>query len=97
MNREPQLFCKIQKKVQLLTTTKGGLLETGKETCDPLLGQRLLSPAALLLSLNYFNPEFMSLLKPRPLILTAGTSPYEVTKARVKTLFLSGRYCTEQL
>ena len=59
--------------------------------------QKLRSNAAPLLSLNYFNPEFMSLVKPHPLILTAGSSPYEVTKSRVQALFLSGRYRTEQL
>ena len=48
-------------------------------------------------SLQYFKPAYMSLAKPHPLLTTAGPSPYEVTKARIQTLFLSGRYRTEQL
>ena len=39
----------------------------------------------------------MSLNKPHPLFTTAGASPYEVTKARIQALFLSGRYRTELL
>ena len=50
-----------------------------------------------LLSLHYFRPQCMSLVKPHPLLVTAGASPYEVAKATVHTLFLSGRYRTEQL
>ena len=59
--------------------------------------QKLRSDAEPLLSLSYFRPEFMSLVKPHPLLVTAGASPYEVSKARVQALFLSGRYRTEQL
>ena len=39
----------------------------------------------------------MSLTRPHPLYVTAGSSPYEVTKAGVQGLFLSGRYRTELL
>ena len=39
----------------------------------------------------------MSLCKPHPIIRTAGSSPYEVTKAGIQALFLSGRYRTETL
>ena len=34
---------------------------------------------------------------PHPSIVSAGPSPYEVTKALVQVLFLSGRYRTEKL
>ena len=50
-----------------------------------------------LISLKFFKPSYMSLAKPHPLLTTAGPSPYEVTKARVQVLFLSGRYRTELL
>ena len=53
--------------------------------------------AALLPSLAYFKPQYMSLCKPHPLYTTAGSSPYEVTKAGVQALLLSGRYRTELL
>ena len=52
---------------------------------------KLCEEAAPLTSLRYFNPNYMSLSKPHPIISTAVSSPYEVTKARVQALFLSGR------
>ena len=58
---------------------------------------KLRADADPLLSLKYFKPEFMSLLKPHPLLVTAGAHPYEVAKAGVQALFLSGRYRTELL
>ena len=58
---------------------------------------KLRADAEPLTSLKYFKPEFMSLLKPHPLLVTAGAHPYEVTKANVQALFLSGRYRTELL
>ena len=58
---------------------------------------KLRGDAEPLLSLSYFKPEFMSLVKPHPLLVTAGASPYEVAKARVQALLLSGRYRTELL
>ena len=39
---------------------------------------KLRADADPLLSLKYFKPEFMSLLKPHPLLVTAGAHPYEV-------------------
>ena len=48
-------------------------------------------------SLKFFQPSYMSLTKPHPLFTTAGPSPYEVAKARVQALLLSGRYRTESL
>ena len=53
--------------------------------------------AALLPSLAYFKPEYMSLSSPHPLWLSAGTSPYEVIKATVQATMLSGRFRTEKL
>ena len=50
-----------------------------------------------LTSLKYFKPSYMSLTTSHPLVRTAGSSPYEVTKAQVQALFLSGRYRTEKL
>ena len=47
--------------------------------------------------LKYFKPNFMSLVSPHPIFLSAGSSSYEVTKAGVQALFLSGRYRTEKL
>ena len=51
--------------------------------------------ASNLKSLKYFKPQFMSLVAPHPVFITAGSSPYEVIKAQVQALFLSGRYRTE--
>ena len=48
-------------------------------------------------SLSHFNPSFMSLVSPHPIFLSAGSSPYEVIKARVQAILLSGRYKTERL
>ena len=58
---------------------------------------KLRDEASCLQSLIYFNPQFMSLNKPHPLWLTAGSSPYEVIKTRVQATMLSGRYRTELL
>ena len=56
-----------------------------------------MSEAAALPSLRFFHPGFMSLSHPHPLLSTAGSSPYEVVKAHIQSLFLSGRYKTERL
>ena len=39
----------------------------------------------------------MTLSKPHPIFISAGSSSYEVSKATVQALFLSGRYRTEKL
>ena len=44
-----------------------------------------------------FKPQYMSLVTPHPLWVTAGSSPYEVTKAEVQAKMLSGRYRTERM
>ena len=53
--------------------------------------------ASLLSSLMNFRPEFMSLDKPHQIWRTAGSNPYEVSKAIQQARFLSGRYRTESL
>ena len=59
--------------------------------------QKLRDEASPLPSLRFFKPNFMSLATPHPIFLSAGSSPYEVVKAGVQALFLSGRYRTESL
>ena len=54
--------------------------------------KKLRAEAALLPSLKYFNPQFMSLSRPHKLWTTAGNNPFEVAKARVQLLFLSNQY-----
>jgi hypothetical protein len=51
---------------------------------------KLRGEASLLSSLVYFKPEFMSLTKPHPIWTTAGSNPYEVSKAIQQARFLSG-------
>ena len=58
---------------------------------------KLRAEAEALTSLAYFQPNFMSLKTPHPLWSSAGSSPYEVTKAIVQARMLSGRYRTEEL
>ena len=48
-------------------------------------------------SLCYFQPSFMSLTTPHPIWSSAKSNPYEVSKARIQALMLSGRYRTEML
>ena len=43
-------------------------------------------------SLKYFQPQFMSLLKPHPLWTTCKSNPFEVNKSVVVARLLSGRY-----
>ena len=59
--------------------------------------KQLRGEAALLSSLTNFKPEYMSLKKPHPIWSTAGSNPYEVSKAIQQARFLSGRYRTEKL
>ena len=56
---------------------------------------KLRAEASLLSSLQHFQPNYMSLIKPHPLWLTAGASSYEVIKATIQAKMLSGRYRTE--
>ena len=59
--------------------------------------QKLRGEAALLPSLIYFSPQFMSLRSPHPIWTTAMGNPYEVAKAIQQARLLSGRYRTEYL
>ena len=58
---------------------------------------KLRAEAAPLSSLAHFNPSYMSLTRPHPLWWTAGSNPYEVSKAVVQCKMLSGRYRTFKL
>ena len=58
---------------------------------------KLRADAASLDSLLYFNPNFMSLLRPHPIWTTCGSNPFEVNKAITQARMLSGRYITDQL
>ena len=58
---------------------------------------KLRGEASLLSSLLNFKPEFMSLTKPHPIWTTAGSNPYEISKAIQQARFLSGRYRTQLL
>ena len=58
---------------------------------------KLRMDASRLPSLEYFKPQYMSLLSPHPLWSTCGSNPYEICKAIVQAKMLSGRYRTDQL
>ena len=58
---------------------------------------KLREEAALLPSLEFFHPQFMSLCKPHPLWLTAGSSPSKICMASIQANLISGRYRTEAL
>ena len=58
---------------------------------------RLRGESNLLPSLKYFHPEFMNLTKPHPIWSTAGSNPYEISKAIQQARFLSGRYRSADL
>ena len=58
---------------------------------------KLRADAQPLDSLQYFNPKFMSLIRPHPIWTTCGSNPYEVNKAVIQARMLSGRYITDQL
>ena len=53
---------------------------------------KLRKEAALLPSLNFFKPQFMSLISPHKIWTTAGMKTHEVAKARIQILFLSSKY-----
>ena len=57
----------------------------------------LRAEAALLSSLTFFLPNFMSLTKPHPLWSTAESSPSKISMATVQARMISGRYRTEML
>ena len=59
--------------------------------------QALRAEASPLSSLEFFQPEFMSLSTPHPLWTTAASSPTKTVMATVQGRLLSGRYWTEAL
>ena len=59
--------------------------------------QKLRLESRALTSLVYFDPRYMSLARPHPIWWTAGSNPYEVSKAVIQCRMLSGRYRTYQL
>ena len=58
---------------------------------------KLRSDALSLGSLEFFHPQYMSLVKPHPLWTTCNSNPFEVNKAIVQARMLSGRYPTDKL
>ena len=58
---------------------------------------KLRGEAILLTSLLHFKPQYMNLTKPHPIWSTAGSNPYEISKAIQQARFLSGRYRTQSL
>ena len=50
-----------------------------------------------LLSLDYFQPEFLSVASPNPIVTTAGPNRYSMTMASVQGIMLSGRFWAEAL
>ena len=77
--------------------TKDWFKKLAKKRVTDYWEQKLRDEAALLDSLKYFKPLFMSLASPHPIFLSAGSSPYEISKACIQAQFLSGRYRTEKL
>ena len=62
---------------------------------ESAMGSAVLSSARK--SLEYFKPRFMRLTSPHPLWKSAGSNPYEISKAIQQARFLSGRYRTNEL
>ena len=54
--------------------------------------KNLRGQASILPSLEFFNPNFMSLAKPHPIWITAHKNTQEISKAIQQSRFLSGRY-----
>ena len=58
---------------------------------------KLRAEAASLPSLEYFHPQYMSLMSPHPVWTTAGPLSYHVAMSTVQATMISGRYRTEML
>ena len=56
-----------------------------------------LSEEASLPSLEFLQPQFLSLTKPHPIWRSLDGNPYQAKAAKVQSLFLSGRYRTQRL
>ena len=59
--------------------------------------RKLRAEAEGLTSLVYFNPNYMSLVKPHPILISCGSNPFEVHKACLTLKMLAGRYLTDML
>ena len=57
----------------------------------------LVQEAAPLLSLQYFQPNFLSLTSAHPLWTSLNGNPYQTEAAKIQAVFLSGRYRSERL
>ena len=58
---------------------------------------KLRKDSAVLPSLRYFKPQYMSLSRPHPLYQTCGSNSYEFCKALVQSRMISGRYRCDTL
>ena len=99
--RETCLQYQLPHPLELLTVpppyTKDAFKSLAKKNVLNYWEIKLRKEASDLSSLKYFQPQFMSLSKPHPIFMSAGSSPYEVVKAGVQATILSGRYKTERL
>ena len=59
--------------------------------------EKLRAQAAVLSSLEFFKPAFMSLSQTHPIFTSCGNNPYEIKKSTIQAKFLSGRAKTESL
>ena len=59
--------------------------------------KRLRSESEDKTSLSFFQPNFLSLKKPHPILTSCSSNPFEVNKALVQCKMLSGRYRSDWL
>ena len=59
--------------------------------------QKFCHKASLLPSLQYMQPQYLSLSIPHPLWTSLDDNPYQAKAARIQAIFLSGKYRTERL
>ena len=83
-----QLFSSPMKKDKFKTLCKQKVSE---------YWHRKLCHEADLPSLSYLQPGFLSFSSPHPIFTSLDGNPYQAKAARIQSLFLSGRYRTEQL
>ena len=83
-----QLFSSPMKKQSFRTLCKQKISE---------FWHRKLSQDAELPSLAYLQPRFLSLSSPHPIFTSLDGNPYQAKAARIQSLFISGRYRTEEL
>ena len=76
-----------------------------KNTLDKLVKSKIIdywenalrSEAETKVSLQYFKPSFMSLVRPHPMFLSCGTNPFETNKSICQAALISGRFKTDFL